>query len=149
MGTNATGTALLGVIVGVIAGASGSRLVQYGILGGAAGVGFQLVAVHSFVEATLRPVRLAIAGDTAIGDSMPRSRPSFANWAGASVVGVAFTFALGGAMLAALVVLAGCASGRMPTYQGWIEAELIFVGPDETGRIETLTVREGDQVELR
>ena len=33
--------------------------------------------------------------------------------------------------------------------QGWVEAELIFVGPDETGRIETLTVREGDQVELR
>ena len=35
------------------------------------------------------------------------------------------------AMLAALVVLAGCASGRMPTFQGWVEAELIFVGPDE------------------
>ena len=52
------------------------------------------------------------------------------------------------AMLAALV-LAGCSSGRMPTFQGWVEAELIFVGPDETGRIETLTVREGDQVELR
>ena len=53
------------------------------------------------------------------------------------------------AMLAALVVLAGCDSGRMPTFQGWVEAELIFVGPDESGRIETLTVREGDQVELR
>ena len=52
------------------------------------------------------------------------------------------------AMLAALVVLAGCDSGRMPTFQGWVEAELIFVGPDESGRIETLTVREGDQVEL-
>ena len=39
--------------------------------------------------------------------------------------------------------------GRMPAFQGWVEAELIFVGPDETGRIETLTVREGDQVELR
>jgi HlyD family secretion protein len=53
------------------------------------------------------------------------------------------------AMLAALVVLAGCDNGRMPTFQGWVEAELIFVGPDESGRIETLTVREGDQVELR
>jgi HlyD family secretion protein len=30
-----------------------------------------------------------------------------------------------------------------------MEAELIFVGPDETGRIETLSVREGDQVEVR
>ena len=53
------------------------------------------------------------------------------------------------AMLAALVVLAGCDNGRMPTFQGWVEAELIFVGPDESGRIETLTVREGDQVEVR
>src|SRR5262245_62510846 len=43
--------------------------------------------------------------------------------------------------------LAGCDNGKERTFQGWIEAELIFVGPDETGRIETLTVREGDQVE--
>jgi HlyD family secretion protein len=50
------------------------------------------------------------------------------------------------ALLAALM-LAGCDNGKEPTFQGWIEAELIFVGPDETGRIETLTVREGDQVE--
>ena len=34
-----------------------------------------------------------------------------------------------------------------PTYQGWVEAELIFVGPDEAGRIQTLAVREGDHVE--
>ena len=53
------------------------------------------------------------------------------------------------AVLAALVVLAGCDNAREPAFQGWVEAELIFVGPDETGRIETLTVREGDQVELR
>jgi HlyD family secretion protein len=53
------------------------------------------------------------------------------------------------AVLAALVVLAGCDNAKEPAFQGWVEAELIFVGPDETGRIETLTVREGDQVELR
>jgi HlyD family secretion protein len=53
------------------------------------------------------------------------------------------------AALAAALVLAGCGNGKEPTYQGWIEAELIFVGPDENGRIETLSVREGDQVELR
>ena len=52
------------------------------------------------------------------------------------------------AWLAALV-LAGCDNGKEPTFQGWIEAELIFVGPDEAGRIETLAVREGDQVEQR
>ena len=51
--------------------------------------------------------------------------------------------------LAAGLVLAGCGNGKEPTYQGWVEADLIFVGPDETGRVETLSVREGDQVELR
>jgi HlyD family secretion protein len=30
--------------------------------------------------------------------------------------------------------------------QGWIEGDFVFVGPDETGRVETLSVREGDQV---
>jgi HlyD family secretion protein len=33
-----------------------------------------------------------------------------------------------------------------PEFQGWVEAQLIFVGPDEAGRIETLAVREGDEV---
>src|SRR4029453_15161200 len=50
------------------------------------------------------------------------------------------------ALLAALM-LAGCDNGKEPTFQGWIEAELIFVGPDESGRVETLTGREGDPVE--
>ena len=31
-------------------------------------------------------------------------------------------------------------------FQGWIEAYFIFVSPDETGRVETLSVREGDTV---
>jgi HlyD family secretion protein len=33
-----------------------------------------------------------------------------------------------------------------PRFQGWVEAQLIFVSPDEIGRIETLSVREGDAV---
>jgi len=52
------------------------------------------------------------------------------------------------ALLTALI-LAGCDNGKEPTFQGWIEAELIFVGPDEAGRVETLSVREGDQVALK
>ena len=31
-------------------------------------------------------------------------------------------------------------------YQGWVEANLIFVAPDEVGRVQTLSVREGDTV---
>ena len=51
------------------------------------------------------------------------------------------------AVLLAALLLAGCDNGKEPVFQGWMEAELIFVGPDETGRIQTLAVREGDQVE--
>ncbi|HKA81020.1 MAG TPA: efflux RND transporter periplasmic adaptor subunit [Xanthobacteraceae bacterium] len=47
------------------------------------------------------------------------------------------------------LVLAGCDNGKEVAFQGWMEAELIFVGPDEAGRIETLSVREGDHVEQR
>jgi HlyD family secretion protein len=49
--------------------------------------------------------------------------------------------------MAAALALAGCNNGGDPVFQGWMEAELIFVGPDEYGRIETLAVREGDRVE--
>jgi HlyD family secretion protein len=50
------------------------------------------------------------------------------------------------ALLASLVV-AACSNEKVPTFQGWVEAEMIFVGPDETGRIQTLAVRQGDRVE--
>ena len=43
--------------------------------------------------------------------------------------------------------LSGCNGPRPATYQGWIEADLIFVAPDEVGRVETLSVREGMHVE--
>ena len=116
---NAVWAALLFVVVGAIAGASGSRLVQYGILGAAFGTAVQLIAVHSFVEAALRPARVALAGDTGIGDSLPRSRPTFAAWSKVSMLAAAFAFAVAGAMLAAvfdrasevpvLAVVIGCA----------------------------------------
>jgi HlyD family secretion protein len=48
--------------------------------------------------------------------------------------------------LAIAVLLTGC-SDRDPSHQGWIEANLIFVGPDDAGRVEELSVREGDHVE--
>jgi len=53
------------------------------------------------------------------------------------------------ASLVGLIVLAGCNGNSEPTYQGWIEADLVFVSPDEAGRIETQPVREGDRVEAR
>jgi HlyD family secretion protein len=50
------------------------------------------------------------------------------------------------AMVLAGVALAGCDKGNERQLQGWVEAELIFVSPDEQGRVENLNVREGDQV---
>jgi HlyD family secretion protein len=47
---------------------------------------------------------------------------------------------------AAVVMLPSWNSTTDPTYQGWIEADLIFVSPDEAGRIQSLSVREGDAV---
>src|ERR1700756_3288592 len=55
VGFSAVWAALLLVTVGVIAGASGSRLVQYGIMGAVGGIAVELTAVHSFVEPALRP----------------------------------------------------------------------------------------------
>jgi HlyD family secretion protein len=47
----------------------------------------------------------------------------------------------------ATLALAGCNGKRDPGLQGWVEAEMLFVGPDDPGRVETLAVREGDKVE--
>jgi HlyD family secretion protein len=49
-------------------------------------------------------------------------------------------------LIGAALMLAGCNHASEGVYQGWVEADLVFVGPDETGRVETLSVREGDAV---
>ena len=51
------------------------------------------------------------------------------------------------ALIAAMLALAGCSKEPENEFQGWIEADLIFVSPDEQGLVETMMVREGDRVE--
>ena len=51
-----------------------------------------------------------------------------------------------GAIVLAAAVLSGCTKTNDRVLQGWVEAELIFVSPDEQGRVEALKVREGDRV---
>src|SRR6185437_1732975 len=46
----------------------------------------------------------------------------------------------------AMLALSGCDKSDDRKLQGWVEAELIFVSPDEQGRVESLKVREGDHV---
>ena len=50
------------------------------------------------------------------------------------------------AVAAACVLLLTACNKNENTYQGWVEADLIFVAPDEVGRVQTLSVREGDTV---
>jgi len=45
-----------------------------------------------------------------------------------------------------VAVLGGCNDKRDPGFQGWVEADMIFVSPDEFGRVTKLNVREGDEV---
>jgi class 3 adenylate cyclase len=96
--------ALISVIVGAIAGASTPRLVQYGVLGAAVGAVTQLIGLHSLLEATARPARVAIAGDSDVGDSLPRARPTIAHWSSMTVLGTVFVFSVDSAMLAAAIV---------------------------------------------
>ncbi|MGL5165140.1 MAG: HlyD family secretion protein [Afipia sp.] len=52
------------------------------------------------------------------------------------------------AVFLASAVLAGCGESKNPGYQGWVEADMIFVSPDEQGRVVKLNIREGDKVEV-
>lgn len=50
------------------------------------------------------------------------------------------------ALMLGALALAGCDKGPDRQLQGWVEAETIFVSPDEQGRVEDLKVRQGDKV---
>jgi HlyD family secretion protein len=50
------------------------------------------------------------------------------------------------AALALAALLAGCNERKDPGFQGWVEADMIFVSPDESGRVTRLNVREGEEV---
>jgi HlyD family secretion protein len=42
--------------------------------------------------------------------------------------------------------LAACGNNDDKALQGWVEADFIFVSPDEAGRVDSLHVREGDTI---
>jgi HlyD family secretion protein len=49
-------------------------------------------------------------------------------------------------LMLASVALAACGKSNNRQLQGWVEAETVFVSPDEQGRLEVLKVRQGDKV---
>ncbi|MDH6196990.1 adenylate cyclase [Mycobacterium frederiksbergense] len=103
LATDVVWAPLLGAVVGGIAGATGWRLVQYAVVGAVYGAAIAVINMHGFVEGAMRPARAAIDGDTGIGDSLPRSRPTFATWSKMSMLAVAFVFAMAGAILASII----------------------------------------------
>ncbi len=119
LATDAIWAPCLGLVVGGIAGATGWRLAQYAIFGAAYGAAIGLIGVHSFSEGSLRPVRAAIAGGTGIGDTLPRSHPTFAAWSNITMLAMTFAFGTGTALVASAIdraredpvvsVLIGCA----------------------------------------
>jgi class 3 adenylate cyclase len=102
VGVNAVCAALLLLAVAGIAHASVWRLIQYGVIGVVIGIIFPLMPIHGLLESALRPVRTALAGDTGLGDAMPRARPSFTAWSNVSVLASTFAFAAGATMLTAV-----------------------------------------------
>ena len=60
------------------------------------------------------------------------------------VIGAILAIVAAGATLA----LPSCDPPHDETFQGWVEADLIFVSPDEAGRVVTESVREGDKVDV-
>jgi HlyD family secretion protein len=53
-----------------------------------------------------------------------------------------------GAVLVTLAAfaLAGCSGGQLDQFPGYMEADLVLVGSEQGGRVETLSVKEGDHV---
>ena len=90
--------AVLLCIVGALAGAPWSRLVQYAIVGAVTGAAVQLIAIRSIMEAVMRPPRVALTAGSPIGDALPRMRPTFSAWSNVSMVATAFAYTTVGAM---------------------------------------------------
>jgi len=92
---------VLSAVVGAIAGVTGSRLVQYVVLGVVVGTTLGLIPAHALAQSLMRPARVAIAGGSAIGDSLPRSHPTFVTWSNVLMLAVIFVFGVYGAMVEA------------------------------------------------
>ncbi|AKS36784.1 adenylate/guanylate cyclase domain-containing protein [Mycolicibacterium goodii] len=118
--------AVLFAVTGSITGASGTRLIEYSVMGAVAATAGQLITVHSYVEATLRPAREAMSSGIDSGEILPRSRPTFATWTNAAMLAVGFAFAVAGALLAAVLDVAGHGPALAVAIGGVL---VIFIGP--------------------
>lgn len=95
--------AATGGVVSLIAGAVPGRVVQWVVMAAALGASQALTGMHFWIEASVRPLRRAIAGDSNAGDHLPRSRPKFGTWLGIAFLALLGTFTMSGALLGSVV----------------------------------------------
>lgn len=88
-----------GSAAAVLAGAEGSRLIQWTIIAMTLGATMALVGGHFVYDTVLRPVRRAMAGDTAVGDDFPSTRPGYETWSTVATVANLYLFPVTGALL--------------------------------------------------
>ena len=96
--------AATGGAVALTVGASPVRAAEHAVLAGAALAAVNASGVHFYLEAMIRPARLAAALDSGpLGDHLPRSAPAFSTWATAFALGVVGSFTVAGLMLAVVI----------------------------------------------
>ena len=79
-----------------------TRVLEYAAVGALFGLCIGLVGAHAWMESLWRPVRAELTADSAVGDDLPRARPSFATHASVSVMAAIVCFSYAGVGIGAL-----------------------------------------------
>ena len=90
-------------VAGAICGASKADIAVYAVIGLTSSIAVHILGTRSLTEAAVRPMRTALAGDTALGDELPRATPSFAQRSNRALLAATFYFALAGAFVASAI----------------------------------------------
>ncbi|RUP37632.1 MAG: adenylate/guanylate cyclase domain-containing protein, partial [Gordonia sp. (in: high G+C Gram-positive bacteria)] len=93
-----TGLAYVAV-VGAVCGASAGNIAAYAAIGLTSFAAVYVLGGHSLVEAGMRPARVALTGDTTLGDALPRATPTFAQRSNRSLLAAAYTFTMAGGLV--------------------------------------------------
>lgn len=89
----------LGAFDAALAGSGTGARLQWVVAGFVSFAAIQVIAIHSLVEAILRPVRISLIADTDLGAALPRERPSLAAWANVATIATVWLFTFVGAVL--------------------------------------------------
>lgn len=82
------------------------RAVQWTVLAAVTGFTFVVAGGHFWTEAVMRPARLALAGESGVGDQFPRSWPTFGTWSAIVTMTQVMLMAMTAAFLGGVVGVA-------------------------------------------